>query len=124
MVLLLWGALSDERMSLSFVYAAGPRHRRLSRVRVPWYSRPYCTVSDLRLPFLSPPTTRRVTVEVFDPASTREGVFTYICLAYQIGDTESNSSAIRCHENDISVVQETSVYIAVRTMLIEPLLNN
>jgi hypothetical protein len=29
----------------------------------------YCLSS--RLPFLSPPTTRRVTVEVFDPASTR-----------------------------------------------------
>jgi hypothetical protein len=28
-------------------------------------------LSDLRLPFLSPPTTRRVTAEVFDPASTR-----------------------------------------------------
>jgi hypothetical protein len=28
-------------------------------------------VSDLRLPFSSPPTTRRVTVEVFDPAATR-----------------------------------------------------
>jgi hypothetical protein len=34
-------------------------------------SRPYFTVSDSRLPFSSPPTTRRVTVEVFDPASTR-----------------------------------------------------
>jgi hypothetical protein len=32
----LWGALSDERMGLSFVYAAGPRQRSLSRVRVPW----------------------------------------------------------------------------------------
>jgi hypothetical protein len=31
----------------------------------------YFTVSDLRLPFSSPLTTRRVTVEVFDPASTR-----------------------------------------------------
>jgi hypothetical protein len=31
---------------------------------VPWDSRPYFTVSDLRLPFSSPPTTRRVTVEV------------------------------------------------------------
>jgi hypothetical protein len=30
------------------------------------------TVSNSRLPFSSPPTTRRVTVEVFDPASTRE----------------------------------------------------
>jgi hypothetical protein len=70
-VLFLWGALSDERTGLSFVYAAGPCQRSLSRVRVPWYSRPHFTVSDLRLPFSSPPTTRRVTVEVFDPASTR-----------------------------------------------------
>jgi hypothetical protein len=43
----------------------------LSRVRVPWDSWPYFTVSDLRLPFSSPPTTRRITVEVFEPASTR-----------------------------------------------------
>jgi hypothetical protein len=71
-VLLLWGALSDERTGLSFIYAAGTCQRSLSRVRVPWDSRPYFTVSDLRLPFSSPPTTRRVTVEEFDPASTRE----------------------------------------------------
>jgi hypothetical protein len=43
--------LSDERTGLSFVYAAGSCQRSLSRVRVPWYSRPYFTVSDLRLPF-------------------------------------------------------------------------
>jgi hypothetical protein len=61
-VLFLWGALSDERNGLSFVCAAGTCQRSLSRVRVP---------RDLRLPFSSPPTTRRVTVEVFDPASTR-----------------------------------------------------
>jgi hypothetical protein len=70
-VLFLWGALSDERSGLSFVCAAGPCQRSLSRVRVPWDLRPYFTVSHLRLPFSSPPTTRRVTVEVFDPASTR-----------------------------------------------------
>jgi hypothetical protein len=70
-VLFLWGALSDERTGLSFVYAAGPCQRNLSRVRVSWDSRPYFTVSDLRLPVSSPPTTRRTTVEVFDPASTR-----------------------------------------------------
>jgi hypothetical protein len=70
-VLLLWDALSKERTGLSFVYAVGPCQRSLSWVRVPWYSRPYFTVSDLRFHFLSPPTTRRVTVEVFDPASTR-----------------------------------------------------
>jgi hypothetical protein len=62
-VLFLSGALSDERTGLSFVYAAGPCQRSLSRVRVPWNSRPYFTVSDSRLPFSSPPTTRRVTVE-------------------------------------------------------------
>jgi hypothetical protein len=50
-VLFLWGTLSDERTDLSFVYAAGPRQRSLSRVRVPWDSWPYFTVSDLRLPF-------------------------------------------------------------------------
>jgi hypothetical protein len=49
--LVLCGALSYERAGLSFIYAAGPRQRSLSRVRVP-------------------PTTRRVTVEVFEPAST------------------------------------------------------
>jgi hypothetical protein len=65
-VLFLWSAFSDERTGLSFVYAAGPTQRSLS-----WDSRPYFTVSDLRLPFSSPPRTRRVTVEVFDPASTR-----------------------------------------------------
>jgi hypothetical protein len=67
-VLFLWGALSDERSGMCFVYAAGPCQRSLSRVRVPWGLRPYFTVSDLRLPFSSPPTTRRVTVEVFDPS--------------------------------------------------------
>jgi hypothetical protein len=34
-VVFLWGALSDERMGLSFVYAAGPRQRSLSRVPSP-----------------------------------------------------------------------------------------
>jgi hypothetical protein len=36
--LLMWGALSDERTSLSFTLAAGPRQRSHSRVRVPWNS--------------------------------------------------------------------------------------
>jgi hypothetical protein len=36
--LLMWGALSDERMSLSFVHAAGPRQHSLSRVGVLWDS--------------------------------------------------------------------------------------
>jgi hypothetical protein len=54
-------------MGLSFTIAAGPRQRTHSRVLVPWDSRSYFTVSDLRLPFLSPPTTRRAAVELFDP---------------------------------------------------------
>jgi hypothetical protein len=68
---MMWGALSDERTDLSFTIAAGPHSLSYSRVRVPWDSRPYFTVSDSKLPFSSPPTTRRATVEEFDPASTR-----------------------------------------------------
>jgi hypothetical protein len=71
LVLFLWDALSQERTGLSFVYAAGPCQHNLSRVQVPSYSRPYFSVSDLRLPFSSPPMTRRVTVEVFDPPPHR-----------------------------------------------------
>jgi hypothetical protein len=70
-VLFFWGVLSDERTGLSFVYAVGPRQRSIARSRVPWDLWSYFTVPDLRLPFSSPPTTRTVTVEVFEPASTR-----------------------------------------------------
>jgi hypothetical protein len=66
-VLFLWGALSDERTGLSFVYAAGSCQRSLPRVGVPRASRPYLPVSDQRLPCSSPPTTRRVTREVSIP---------------------------------------------------------
>jgi hypothetical protein len=59
-------------MGLSFTFAAGPRQHIHSRIRVRWDSRPCFTVLDSRDPFLSPPTTRRATVEIFDPASTRE----------------------------------------------------
>jgi hypothetical protein len=60
--LLMWGALSDERTGLTFTIAAGPRQRSHFPFRVPWDSWPYFTVSDSRLPFSSPPTTRRITV--------------------------------------------------------------
>jgi hypothetical protein len=76
----MYGYLSDERTGLSFTSAAGPPQRSHSRVRVPWDSWSYFTVSDSRLPFSSPPTTRRATVEVFDPASTQLP----ICPAYNI----------------------------------------
>jgi hypothetical protein len=65
---------------LSFTIDAGPRQRSHPRVRVPWDSRPYFTVSDSRFPFSSPPTTRRVTVEVFEPASTRDSPATKLVL--------------------------------------------
>jgi hypothetical protein len=109
-VLFLWVALSDEKSGLCFVCATGPCQRKLSRDQVRSDLRPYFTVSDLRLPFSSPPTTRRVTVEVFDPVSTR--VLITDCLynplsklfAYRTGITLSDSSSL-C--NDISVVGET-----------------
>jgi hypothetical protein len=69
---LFWGALSDERTGLSITISAGPRQCSHSRVPVYWDSRPYFTVSDSRLSFSSPCTTRRDTVEVFYPASTRD----------------------------------------------------
>jgi hypothetical protein len=68
----MWGALCDERTGLSFTIAADHRQHNHFRVRVPWNSRSYFTASDSRLPFSSPLTTRGATVEVFDPASTRD----------------------------------------------------
>jgi hypothetical protein len=76
-------------MGVSFKIAARPRQRSLSQVRDKWDTWPHFTLSDSRLPqtwgpgtrwpsyiprhwvpFSSPPTTRRATVEVFEPAST------------------------------------------------------
>jgi hypothetical protein len=68
----MWRALSDERTGLSFTIAAGPHQHSHSQVRVPCDSRPYFTVSDSRLPFSLPLTARGATVEVLDPASTRD----------------------------------------------------
>jgi hypothetical protein len=62
----MWGPLSDEMTGLSLKIAFG-----LASAVILGDPRPYFTVSELRLPNLSPPTTRRVTVELFDLASTR-----------------------------------------------------
>jgi hypothetical protein len=91
-----------------FVYAAGPRQRSLSRVRVPWISRPYFSLSVLRIPFSSPPTTSRVTVEVYEPVSTRVtgpsplGLATiFYCLSFQTSlfvpsyDSQDHGGGIR-----------------------------
>jgi hypothetical protein len=50
-------------------------------VWVLWDSWPYFAVSDSRLPFSLPPMTRGVTVEVFDPVSTRESLH-HMCLKF------------------------------------------
>jgi hypothetical protein len=90
----MWDALSDETTGLSFTIAPGPRQRSHSRVRVPWDSRPYFTVSDSKLPFLSPPTARRATVEVFDPTSTRDAVIqSFLVWLYSLG-TDSNENSV------------------------------
>jgi hypothetical protein len=73
--LLMWGALSNERTGLFFAISAGPRQRSYSSVRVPWDSQPRILLSQIRdFPLSSFPTTRRATVEVFDPASTQDGL--------------------------------------------------
>jgi hypothetical protein len=53
--LLMWAALSDRRMGLSFTIDAVPHQHSHSRILVPWDSGPYFTVSDLRLPQLRGP---------------------------------------------------------------------
>jgi hypothetical protein len=104
------GALSDERTVLYFVYVAGTRQRSLSWVRVPLDSWPYFTVSDLRLPFSSPPTTRRVTVEVLDPAS-----WTVCCplkrdLADWIKNTYFDTAAASVFVSGETAVKVVTVY--------------
>jgi hypothetical protein len=98
----MWGVLSDDRMGLSFVYAAGSCPNSLSRVLVPWDLRPYYTVSDLKLPFSSPPTTRRVTMEVSDPAATRVTLVSYVKVKVKITFSRGYENVfvnIRCRGN-------------------------
>jgi hypothetical protein len=84
--LLLWGALCDERTGLSFAIAVVSSQRSHSQVPVPWNSRPYFTVSDLKLHFSSPPTTGRATVEEFDSSSTRDFQLSTNCPGYNISE--------------------------------------
>jgi hypothetical protein len=84
-------------MGLSFTIAAGLRQRIHSGVRVLWDSRPYFTASDSRLPFLSPPTTRRATVEVFDSASSLPHViFLETLMPWSTALLEKPVNAIPC----------------------------
>jgi hypothetical protein len=66
--LLMWGALSDEKTSLSFTSAVilGSESRG---------TRDHTLLSQIRdFPFSSPPMTCRATVEAFDPASTLDKI--------------------------------------------------
>jgi hypothetical protein len=111
--LLMWGALSDERTCLSFTIAAGPRQRSHSRVRVPWDSPSYFTVSDARLPFSSPPTTSRATVEVFDPASTREWCNSHLKVKVMLRPKVSRPVCLRIKHPSVAYDQ---IFITVRRL--------
>jgi hypothetical protein len=41
----------------------------------------------------------------------------YICLGNRIGDTELNSSLLRCHKTDISAAVRTHIYLAIAQQL-------
>jgi hypothetical protein len=58
-----------------FCMCCGPLPAQFSRVQFPWDLRPHFTVSDLRLPFSSPPTTRRVTVEVMPAVPSQVSLY-------------------------------------------------
>jgi hypothetical protein len=108
--LLMWGALSDEKTGLSFTTAAGARQRSHSRFRDPWNPRLYFTVSDSRLPFSSPPTTRRVRVEVFDPAYTR--------VAVSYSKSKSGPSHITTDGQSVSLGVEPHLVLMTRYLLL------
>jgi hypothetical protein len=64
------GALSDERPGQSFTISVSPRQRIHSWVRVSWDWQPFLLSQIRKFLFSSPLTTRRATVQVFDPTST------------------------------------------------------
>jgi hypothetical protein len=125
----LCNILSDGRMGLSFTIAAGSRQRSYSRVRVPRYSWPHFThrfetpptwrarspylhppgtgwasyTPRHWVPFSSPPTTRRATVEVLEPAPTRGLVGLYRLRTDRIENGVHNSSIVVC----VSAAAET-----------------
>jgi hypothetical protein len=90
----MWGALSDERTDLLFTTASGP-HQRSHFGPESRGTRDHIFPSQIqRLPFSSPPTTRRATVEVFEPASTRETTRLITSLAYNGTDRVENTDPL------------------------------
>jgi hypothetical protein len=99
---------------------------------VPLVSWTYFTVSDLRLPFSSPLTTRRVTVEVFDPASTRVTRGTRDCFTcFARHDTDriansasNNSCTVACVFLTAVTVLQSCCVATIRRIFTEALASN
>jgi hypothetical protein len=128
----MWGALSDERMGLSFTIAAGPHQRiilgpefsaihdhiLLSQIRgfPTWRARhPYLYppgtgwpsyTSRHRVPSSSPPSTRRATVDVYEPASTPAALSPSLSLKAPARTAQKNlfhyCVFFRCRGNNVS----------------------
>jgi hypothetical protein len=74
-------AISDERTGLSFVHAAGPCQRSLSRVRVPWDSRPYfenCYICNCRFTASAPTIHGKHSPAVAEGRSQRKRVMSWL----------------------------------------------
>jgi hypothetical protein len=68
----MWSALSDERMGLSFTIADGPRTAQSFSGQSPVGLTTIFYCLRFKTSLFVAPTTRRATVEVFDPAFAQE----------------------------------------------------
>jgi hypothetical protein len=145
--LLMWDALSDERMHLLFIITAGPCQHSYSLVRVPRDSWPYFTVSDSKLPqleaqvpifispgtgwlsntprhwvpFSSPPMILRATVKVFKPISTwalTQAALSHQSSLYSLG-LDHRENGMDCIENTLSEPSFTGHCIATAPCLMK-----
>jgi hypothetical protein len=84
--MLMWGTLSDERMGLPFTIAVGPSQVQSFLGLIPMGLAAIFYCLRFETSFLSPPMTRRATVEVFDPASMWDSLLTLErFLVYSLG---------------------------------------
>jgi hypothetical protein len=77
--------------------------RSRSRVRVPWDSRPHLTVSDSRLPFSSPPTTRGATLEVLTPPPHKIPLLVKVRVTLRVAFSSARTTQHRKHSPAIVV---------------------
>jgi hypothetical protein len=104
------GPLFDKRTGLSFTISSVPRQRSHFWVWVPWDSWQYFTVSDSRLLFSSPPTTRGVAVEVFDPASTLEYFLLLLFESESYITTDSQSASLSWNKAPVWLLRPDFYY--------------